>query len=253
MLSYFSTAHTETHAWFIAIHVTLAIAALILGPIAMRLRKGSKNHILVGRVYFWSMVVSLLTAFALLFWRWNTFLFAITIFSLYAAVTGVRSIYRKKAGDGISPNWFDWIFASVTLASGAGLFLWGLSAALGINLIWLPSGGGIPIILIILPLVFGLMISNDAMTDLRQFRNPTDDKLWWWYYHLERMCGSYIALVTAFMVQQVGPRLPGSVAWIVWVTPAIVGGIFIGRWIRSYRAQFSGNQERHSVTTVQPV
>jgi hypothetical protein len=56
---------------------------------------------------------------------------------------------------------------------------------------------------------------------------------------MERMLGSYIALVTALMVQQVGERLPAGMAWIVWVAPAIVGTIATARWIAYDRAQYA--------------
>ena len=70
-------------------------------------------------------------------------------------------------------------------------------------------------------------------------RNPSDDRNWWWYYHMDRMCGSYIALFTALMVQQVGPRLPSEIAWIVWIAPAVIGSPLIAMWIKKYRRKFA--------------
>ena len=63
---------------------------------------------------------------------------------------------------------------------------------------------------------------------------------------MERMAGSYIGLFTALMVQQVGPRMPGSVSWIVWVAPSVIGTILLTRWIAAYRRKFAG-PKAHSV------
>ena len=48
------------------------------------------------------------------------------------------------------------------------------------------------------------------------------------------------------MVQQVGPRMPETYAWIVWVAPSIIGSPLLAWWITSYRRKFTGNR-------VQPV
>ena len=71
----------------------------------------------------------------------------------------------------------------------------------------------------ILGLAFGYFLAQTAVTDFRSFVTPSPDRNWWWYYHMDRMVGGYLAAVTAFMVQNVGPLLPESLEWTVWVAP----------------------------------
>ena len=228
------------HSVVIVVHVLAAIFALVVAPIAMVTQKGGKNHRQWGKSYFWAMFVTNIGAFILLGWRFNLFLFGVTVLSFYAAITGYRVLYRKQARLVGGATRFDWAAAWVVLVIGIGLLLWGVLTALGITPLRIPNDGGMFVVFVILPIVFGLSIAKDALTDLRSFRNPSPDRNWWWYYHMERMLGSYLALTTALMVQQVGPRLPDSIAWIVWIAPAILGSIGIARWIAYYQNRFKG-------------
>jgi len=235
---YFSTLHFV----LIVTHVTAALLALVIAPLAMITQKGGRAHRRWGTVYLCSMITTNMVAFSLLFWRFNVFLFAITVLSLYAAVTGARVLQQKRPLKGQGPTWFDWGFACIALLTGIGLFAWGALGIAGIGVPGIPSGSSLSLALIILPLFFGFAIVQSAWRDLRRFRRPSSERKGWWYLHMDRMLGSYIALVTALMVQQVGPRLPGSMAWMVWVAPAAIGSPLIGRWIRHYRRRFEGGR-----------
>jgi hypothetical protein len=230
--------YSNLHFWVITTHVVGAIFSLVVAPVAMITGKGSTTHRRWGKAYFWGMFLTNATALTLLAWRFNVFLLGVTILSFYAALSGYRVLHRKRPLRGHGPIWLDWASAGVTLAAGITLVVWGVLTAFGLIGAWIPSGGG-QIIFAVLPIVFGLLIANDTITDLRMFRAPSTDPQWWWYYHMERMLGSYTALLTALMVQQVGPHLPFSVQWIVWVTPAAVGTPLISYWIRHYRSKFA--------------
>lgn len=228
---YYSSLH---HA-LIIIHVAAAIIALLVAPAAMMVVKGGPAHRRWGRIYFWAMFVTNTLAMWLLFWRFNTVLFGVTITSLYGALTGYRAIYRKQS----QVRWFDWGISAVVLAVGITLIAWAALAALGITSQFMPSGDNLPVVTIILPLAFGAMMISDSLADLRMYRAPSQDHRWWWYYHMERMLGSYIGLCTALMVQQVGPRLPESIAWVAWVAPSALGIPLIALWIRRYQHKFT--------------
>jgi hypothetical protein len=128
---------------------------------------------------------------------------------------------------------------------GAGLLLitWGIAAFFGLTLSGLPLGNDAPLVVILLPLVFGIMIISNAGGDMYRFVRPTKDRNQWWYDHMNAMLGSYIGLTTALMVQQVGPRLPANIAWVVWILPAMIGTIGVSKWIAYYRRQFAGKQK----------
>lgn len=238
---YFSTIHYI----LIILHVTLAIVALIVGPIPMIARKGGVNHRLVGNIYFWSMLVSLLLAIVLLFFRFNVFLAGITALSLNGIVTGVRSLYRKRPEKN-NYLWLDYTVASAALLSGVGLLVFGILTATGILSALIPSGNG-GIVLTILPIVFGIFIVSDAVKDFKSLWRPSTDRNWWWYYHMERMLSSYIALSTALAVQQIGPRMPESIMWIAWVAPSAIGTPLIAIWIKQYKEKFSSKEPRVAV------
>jgi hypothetical protein len=209
-------------------------------------QKGGAAHRQWGRAYFWGMFLTNTTALILLGWRFNVFLLGVTLLSLYSALSGYRVLYRKRPTHGAGPTRFDWAAAWVTLAIGVTLAGWGILTALGMAPVYIPSGGGAFSVFVILPIVFGVLIAKDARTDLRLFRQPSTDRHWW-YYHMERMLGSYVGLLTALMVQQVEPALPTSLQWLVWVAPALIGTPAIAYWISVYRRRFA------RLATVSPV
>jgi uncharacterized membrane protein len=56
----------------------------------------------------------------------------------------------------------------------------------------------------------------------------------WLRRHISGMLGSYIALVTAFLVVS-GPRIPavsGLPAWSLWLLPSVLGIPFVG-WVQA--------------------
>ena len=215
-------------------HVGAGITALIFAPVAMLTQKGGAVHRRWGRVYFWAMFVIFISALALLVVRPNIFLFIISILSFYGAFSGVRSL-RRKHPERAAP--LDWGAATIALSAGVGFIVWGALPLAGLTVSETPTAFSI------LGIAFGFFLGKDALNDLKSFRRPSPDPMWWWTYHLERMVGSYLAAVTAFMVQNVGPRLPEELAWTVWVAPGLLGGIGIGFWVRHYQKKFAAQRE----------
>ncbi len=225
-----------TETLLLLAHVAAGFTALVVAPVAMLTRKGSRVHKRWGRVYFWAMFAIFVTALLVLTVRPNIFLFIISILSFYGAFSGVRSLKRKDPAKGQRATWLDWAAALVALAAGGSFIAWG-----GLTLadLWQTDT---PAAFSVLGIVFGVVLGKDAWSDLKSFRHPNPDPLWWWTYHLERMVGSYLAAVTAFLVQNVTPLLPESLAWVVWVAPGIVGGFGIALWIRYYQKKFAARK-----------
>lgn len=236
---YFSILHQS----FVYIHVLTALLSLVVAPVAMIVQKGGRSHRLWGKVYFWGMIVANLSAFILLTYRFNIFLLGVTIISLYGALFGYRVLYRKRPENGQGPIWFDWFLTIITLFAGIMLIIWSIAAFFGTTLAGPPLGNDAPLIIILLPLAFGSMITSSTIHDLYRLVRPVQDKNWWWYDHMNAMLGSYIGLTTALMVQQVGPRLPENIAWLVWILPGILGSVGISKWIGYYRRKFNGVKE----------
>jgi hypothetical protein len=49
-------------------------------------------------------------------------------------------------------------------------------------------------------------------------------------------------MVTAFVVQNVGRRLPDQWMWVAWVLPALIAIPLINVWIGHYRRKFEGRR-----------
>ncbi len=222
-----------TETLLVVTHVSAGFTALLCAPVAMLTRKGGKPHRLWGRVYFWAMAVIFVTALVLLVFRPNVFLFFISVLSFYGAFSGVRSLKRKNPAKGQGASRLDYAAAGAATLAGGSFIVWGLLPFTGL----VPSE--LPTAFSILGVVFGVALGRDALGDLKSFRRPDPDPLWWWTYHLERMVGSYLAAVTAFLVQNVGPLVPDAFVWLVWAAPGVLGGFGIGYWIRYYRKKFS--------------
>ena len=93
--------------------------------------------------------------------------------------------------------------------------------------------------LAVLCVIFSGFILIPVGQDVWRFVRPSDDPKWWWYFHLDRMMGSYIGAVTAFAVNQLGPRVPQAMQIFVWVGPAMVLVPMIVIWKGYYRRKFA--------------
>ena len=219
-------------------HILAGTTALIVAPVAMAVRKGGKSHKRWGWIFFWAMFVIFVSAVALLAFRPNVFLFIISILSFYAVFSGTRSLRRKRPERGQKATWLDWLGAVVAFLAGLSFILWGALPLIGL------ASSDIPVSFSVLSIAFGTFLAQMAWTDLRSFVIPSKDRNWWWYYHMDRMLSGYLAAVTAFMVQNVGPRLPESLEWTVWALPGLVGGIFVGQWIGYYKRKFAAHASK---------
>lgn len=221
------------------VHVAAGLGALLVAPVAMVVHKGGQNHRLWGKVYFWLMLVIFVTALGL-FWTLRTtiFLLFIAVLSFHAAFTGYRVLYRKRPLAGQTPTWLDWSGTGIALGSGVGFVAWGAGTLLSLIQSNIPGGFGV------LGLVFGLGLLSDVRSDIQSYLKPATDKNWWWFYHMNRMLGSYVAVVTAFSVNNIGRHLPFEVSWLVWVAPTLIATPLIGYWMRHYEQKFSRPRER---------
>jgi uncharacterized membrane protein len=212
------------------VHIAAGFLALVTGLIPMFAKKGGKAHILWGKVYFWAMFVVALTA--LLRFQMQIgliFLSGIAIFSFYNTFTGVRLIQRKESYKASSLDYF----ASILAMACAFMMLY---------FAWFAFQKGDTFFSVLFP-IFGTFVFILAYEDLRVFmgKKMIDDEgkpvpiRYWFQNHISRMGGSYIATVTAFLVVNNPPFIPGLVAWIA---PGVIGGFIISRIRHSYRKKY---------------
>lgn len=212
------------------VHIAAGFIALVTGLVPMFAKKGGKAHILWGKVYFWAMFVVAFTA--LLRFQMQTrliFLSGIAIFSFYNTFTGVRLIQRKVSQKASPLDYFASILAIV--CAFVMLYFAYFVFRMDNNFYG------------ILFTVFGTFIFILACKDLRVFMgkkviDDTDKPIqirYWFQNHISRMGGSYIATVTAFLVVNNPPYIPGLV---VWIAPGVIGGFIITRVRSSYHKKY---------------
>ncbi len=206
------------------LHIIGGTLALLSGLVAMFTAKGGKLHRLAGKIYFWSMTAVFVGAVVVAMGHENYFLLMVGFFSYYMTVRGYRILFLKKLYAGQKPGLVDWIISIVAGAFILILLAWGIYA--------MRMGSGMGIVAI----VFSVIGSSFLLGDIRNFIKPPQEKMHWWYGHISGMGGSYISAVTAFIVVNV--QLP-QFQWVLWILPAIIGSIFIGRSIRKYKVQFA--------------
>ncbi|MFY0608483.1 MAG: hypothetical protein JXR10_17325 [Cyclobacteriaceae bacterium] len=193
-------------------HAVSGGVVLVLGLINMLNRKGSKNHLLLGKIYVGTMWWICLSAFSIItFYRFSFFLLVVGILTFYSSFSGVRVVRRKSHKSKI---WYDWVVNIITVLFGIGLILYGIHYMLSVER-FAPLG--------ILSVIFGGLTSTPAVRALRNFTsNKEFSKQWWLDQHISAMSGSYVAAITAFAVQNSSLFLPDNILWLSWILPAVV-------------------------------
>ncbi len=206
----------------IPLHVFAGFAALISGLGAIAAKKGSKTHIVSGRIYYYGMLGVFLTSSLMFLIEGErlTFLFLIGIFSFYSVHHGVRAL--KIGGRSARVKWHDFAYLSIVFISGSAMialaFLYGLLQGRAMGVLFI---------------VFGILTFLNSFTDLKsllklKYKNVKSSGPV--IIHIVRMGGGYIATVTAFLVTNINFLPP----LIVWIAPGIIGGVMVNRAKRSY-------------------
>ena len=195
------------------IHIFAGGLSLAGAALALYAAKGSRLHVLAGRMFFAATVAIFLTASPLAIANNNLFLFLIAIFSFYLAFAGWR-FARNVSG---RPAAIDLLAVLLMLSSGLGM--WALA------LIFYHTGDRQYVVL----LLFGFIALALGITDLLSFQSGTVAGSKRLTRHLTNMLGATIAVITAFLVVNVdlGPSVP---AWLIWVLPTAVITPYIVWW-----------------------
>ncbi|MAZ27338.1 MAG: DUF2306 domain-containing protein [Cytophagaceae bacterium] len=195
---------------FIISHASVGGIALVAGAIAILAKKGNNLHKKAGRIFYYTMLASALSALVicLLPGHESAFLFAIGVFSSYFIISGYRSLaFRRKPVINIK----DRLLAYGILTTGLVMVLYPLILEGQLNIILT---------------VFGIVGIAFGVRDVQLLHKPDVLKKAWLKLHLGKMMGGYNAAVSAFFV--VNQILPGVWNWFV---PSIVGGVYISYWI----------------------
>ena len=192
------------------IHAPLGGIALLTGGISLIAKKGNNVHKKSGRVFFFSMLFSAISAFiiSVLPNHESPFLFSIGLFSTYFLISGLRSLKFKQKEFQLKT---EKIIAYLITLTGIVMILYPVLLFSKLNIILTVFG--------VVGIVFGLR-------DLKLFKDIKRLKKNWLKLHLGKMTGGYIAATSAFFV--VNQILPGIWNWFV---PGIIGSGYITYWM----------------------
>ncbi len=183
------------------LHIAAGFIGLVIGPVAMISKKGSRIHIKSGRVFYWAMLIASISGLILSIVGNIIFLTLIAIFSGYHILFGYRAlqIYNGKP---ITIK--DHILHSV-----AGIFMIGF-IILGVYVF------NISRVLAILSLLFGIGGLATVIGNYKYILKKNISHKKWLLKHISGMMGGYIASVSAFSVTQLH-FLPDLIQWL-WPT-----------------------------------
>lgn len=196
---------------FIYFHALFGGIALLSGFLSLASKKGKSIHKKSGKLFYYTMLLSALTALIIssLPKHESSFLFSIGLFSSYFTITGYRALQFKNKNINLKT---DKIISGIMIITGILMILYNPLINQKIN-----------IVLTVLGLV-GLLFST---RDFLLFQNKTNLQKVWLKLHLGKMIGGYISATTAFIV--VNQFIPNIYGWFI---PGTIGGFYIVYWIR---------------------
>ena len=196
--------------YLLFVHAAAGMIALIAGLSAAFLKKGSKLHSAVGRVFSLFMGSSAVMAVVLAIWHPNPFLLGIGFFTLYLVSSGWVWIRRMPFHKKIKLT--KAIGAAGVLAAGYMVYV-GIINSLGAIILYVLAG-------ILAVLSFADLVLK-----------TTPDKVA--AKHGGRMGGALIAAITAFLVTNL-PDISFLSPLVIWLVPTAVGTPLIVIGIRRF-------------------
>ena len=203
------------------IHIIAGSLGLLTGTINIIKKKGDKAHKNVGKFFFYSMLINGFAGLIMSLIHRNDFLLIVAVFSIYMVATGQRFLSLKQLHKEQKPKAIDWIL-TYTMLVFAFLFI-----TYGSYLLINKVNFGIVL------LVFGVVSCLMAIKDIKVYKGNIKEKNYWLLLHIQRMVGSYIAALTAFIVVN-NHFLPGIVGWLL---PTVIFTPLIVKWTKQYRVQ----------------
>lgn len=189
------------------IHVFAGSSAILTGLIAILLKGNTPRHKKAGIIYFWCMTVIFVTGTYLSVFRNNIFLLCISVFSYYACLSAYR-ILKHKSFKGASKA--DWLIEGTGLISFLGLITLGILALINNE----------DKFIALIPFTFGLIGLRGVQQKVKLYLKGPQEKLFWLKFHIGNMIGSYIAAITAFLVNQ-SEHIPVHQT-ILWLGPTVL-------------------------------
>lgn len=201
------------------IHIITGLVLLLLGALQIILPKYGLRHRNIGTAYFLTMFIvtisSMIIALYRIFIEENSglwFLFDVSLFSLYMCSSGflLARVKNRRSLQGIN------YLPIAGMLIGSGLMILAFNFLLKGEM----SAAMIAFVFGSIQTMFSLF---DFQYFVREKRSKKHGEQTWKALHIGRMIGSYIAAVTAYLVNAVtiGP------IWVKWLGPTIIGTALI--------------------------
>lgn len=210
---------------FLFLHIIGGSIGLLTGCFNVFAKKGDRKHRIIGRLFFFSMLLTGFSSIILSTMHPNYFLFMVGVFTLYMVGTGKRYIYSKMLNAKEKPKLMDWVITITMLLAGV-LFI-GLG---GLYLVKTQFFGFVFITFVF----FGLLFVKQ---DFKNYKGVSKLQNYWLIAHLQRMTGGFIAALTAFLVVNANylpEQIPG---FIYWLLPTLIFTPLIVKWTRKYEVK----------------
>ncbi|HSK14511.1 MAG TPA: hypothetical protein VK907_14920 [Phnomibacter sp.] len=204
---------------FLVVHILSGSVGLLMGSLAMMLKKGSDLHKLMGRIFLMAMTGIFISSLYMSIAIQNWFLLCIGFFSFFLAASGYRILSLKPVKAFEHPaSLTDHIIAWFGMAAGVGM--------MGLAVLLFSRSNSFGIV----PSVFGVISFLLAYRGYRSFGKSPSSKDHWVRSHGLRMGGAFTAMVTAFVVVniQIGMQ------WILWLLPTTIIIPLTMRQVRSF-------------------
>lgn len=247
-------------------HIGLGFVGLALFWLIIALPKGSRTHVLCGKIF--AAVTWCVGGSALFSSLWALvhvdsfaaipqdsaegdrlreilhFLFAILLYlsaaTISGAVFGVQVMRTRGRHDDLRRTSLP-IWLSVTAMSALGLITFGICHLTGLQTL----RGSMPLVAYWIPVLVGSFGLQSVWQEWRYVFGTPPGPREWLYRHVRQMCGTGIAFHTAFLVfganRMFGFRLPGAWALLPWILPPVLGMSLTARYIRQLKRTDSRN------------
>jgi uncharacterized membrane protein len=198
------------HTSALVVHVISGFSGLLIGTFLMILRKGGKVHRRLGRWFFICLLGVSCSAIILALINPNRFLLLIGGFTLYQGLSGFRAARVRLERFGL----VDALITLIGAVSAVPMLLSG------------------QVILLVFGAICAFLVVRDVSVFLLFIRHRPVPRLLWLGRHIGLMLGSYIAMLTAFLVVNVRGEGPGAL--VLWFAPTVVLVPLMLYWIRRY-------------------
>ena len=178
------------------VHIIGGTIGLLSGTFIVLSKKGNSVHKKSGKLFTYSMSLSMMAAFPISYIKENIFLFCIGIFTIYMIITGNRALSHKINQ---KVKILDYTITVIMVLFGLVLMIYGIY-----------KGGQ----MLVISAVFSFISLFFVWNDYRFYFGKMNLQNPGLTIHIQRMTGAYIAAFTAFLVVN-NTILPGVIGWLL--------------------------------------